>query len=748
MNISQIIRRARRLAPKKKAAAVVLGVLFLAVLAGAYFRSLAVFVPSLLLLLAVLAAGLTKLDEALRRARRKATIVVPASVPATPGRSGSGGVEPAYWWGTGAQIPPARLVQRLTKVRSVDARDVLARSATAGRWGWADIEHALELYRIGGRARESSLKVLGFGLKSKLLPLADTCYRQNLLRDDLLNAATIYQYVHDKLGPKHFQGNRRGEFFLDALAQTGQAELALRLQALYNGPDKNPNDLHLYRANAKNPSRDSSISEGDWLMEINAIYRAAGLAPLALREGDQPAFLRLGTAPVPAVADGPLVTVVMPVFRPDAFTDLAVQSALAQSYRNLEIIIVDDGSGDAYEGLLSQWEEADPRVKVVRNAPNSGAYTSRNIGYSLATGDYLTIFDGDDWQHPQKIEWLVAEAARQEDHRLVSAPWSRVGEDLMFHYRGWRGAYITPAHVSTMFPIRVIRDSLGYWDTVRKAADTEFILRYQLLVNDKDVLEVSQAPLTLSLVGSTNLSMEDFRLGYRSPDRVAYRDAYEHWHRQIRDGRHSGYLDFKADVRAFPAPGRFLPVRPGRMTIDELFVGDFGSGSRTADVMWRDIESARSTGLSVGLMHVPSILHTLSIDDSFGGEILDEFAAGRLVRVELTDELHSRAVTVYDPTSFQFTRELRSGHTADSIMVRASEPPYDPRTGVHSYAVTTVSRNLGAVFGGTVEWGSEIPHVAAVLERSAGRVSVAEPVVDEGVGLLAPAGRGEVPSRP
>src|SRR5699024_4936495 len=110
-------------------------------------------------------------------------------------------------------------------------------------------------------------------------------------------------------------------------------------------------------------------------------------------------------------------------------------------YQNIEIIIVDDGSGGDAVERLNRWSSADGRIKVVLNESNSGAYTSRNIGYSMAQGEFITIFDGDDWQHPQKIALLVKAAQEQTNGRLVSAPWTRVDQDLFFHYRGWRGAF-------------------------------------------------------------------------------------------------------------------------------------------------------------------------------------------------------------------------------------------------------------------------------------------------------------------
>ena len=63
------------------------------------------------------------------------------------------------------------------------------------------------------------------------------------------------------------------------------------------------------------------------------------------------------------VTDGPLVSIVMPVYRPDEYTDLAIQSAINQSYRNIEIIIVDDGSGGDAAERLNKWAAEDAASK-------------------------------------------------------------------------------------------------------------------------------------------------------------------------------------------------------------------------------------------------------------------------------------------------------------------------------------------------------------------------------------------------
>lgn len=705
MKFQQALRRLARLSPKKKAAAASFAVLFALVVVAAYARAPWILALLVLAFAAALAVGALYMDRLLKGARRatKRATAAQAKLAATlPDPRPGALVE----WGARSRIPEARLAQRLTKLRSVDGRDVLVSTATTGQWGWRDMAVALEMYRIGGKSRRSVQPVLDKTPRSVLLHLGDLCFRQNVLQDDILNAATLYKYVFQRLGAKPFREKRRGEFFLDALARTGQGEEVIRLQYLYKADEMNANDLHLYRANAANPFKDDAADADQWLAEINEIYERAGLSRLSLAEGTAPAFLRLSAEVPEPVTDGPLVSIVMPVYKPDEYTDLAIQSALNQSYRNIEVIIVDDGSGGDAAERLNKWLAADDRVKLVLNEPNAGAYTSRNIGYSMAQGEFITIFDGDDWQHPQKIDLLVRGAQQQSDGRLVSAPWTRADEDLFFHYRGWRGAFITPAHVSTMFHTPTIREHLGHWDSVRKAADTEFILRYQVVVNGEEPFEVCEAPLTLSLVGTSNLSMEDFRLGYRSPDRVSYRDSYEHWHKMIRMGGHSGYLDFPLARRAFPAPSRFLPAgaKQQDLELDILLVGDFGADSLVGALMMEHLAAVAEKGQKVGLMHYPSLLHTAAIDRSYSDELMDAFHDGRLVRVEITDRVRSASVNVYDPTAFQYSRELRSGHVAEQVSVWTDQPPYNWESDEHKYEVGTVERNLLSVFGAPIKW--------------------------------------------
>jgi glycosyltransferase involved in cell wall biosynthesis len=99
----------------------------------------------------------------------------------------------------------------------------------------------------------------------------------------------------------------------------------------------------------------------------------------------------------------PTVSVIIPAFNAAATIGVALRSALAQSYRPLEIIVVDDGSSDATAGIVSGFR---PAVRL-RHQPNSGCGPARNTGAKAAEGDWLAFLDADDAWLPRKLERQV-----------------------------------------------------------------------------------------------------------------------------------------------------------------------------------------------------------------------------------------------------------------------------------------------------------------------------------------------------
>lgn len=104
----------------------------------------------------------------------------------------------------------------------------------------------------------------------------------------------------------------------------------------------------------------------------------------------------------------PLVSVVIPAFNAERWLPAALDSILRQSHRDLEIIIVDDGSRDKTPGLLDKAASLDPRIKVVRFQKNSGIVAALNEGLSHARGDFIARMDADDIALPERFERQLA----------------------------------------------------------------------------------------------------------------------------------------------------------------------------------------------------------------------------------------------------------------------------------------------------------------------------------------------------
>ena len=100
-----------------------------------------------------------------------------------------------------------------------------------------------------------------------------------------------------------------------------------------------------------------------------------------------------------------IVTVVIPVYNVECYLDRCMQSIVNQSYKNLEIILVDDGSKDSCPLLCDEWANKDSRVKVIHKK-NAGLGMARNTGIENATGEYICFFDSDDYIALDTIEIL------------------------------------------------------------------------------------------------------------------------------------------------------------------------------------------------------------------------------------------------------------------------------------------------------------------------------------------------------
>ncbi len=138
---------------------------------------------------------------------------------------------------------------------------------------------------------------------------------------------------------------------------------------------------------------------------------------------------------------GPLISVIMPIYNVEKYLERSVDSIRNQTWKNLEIILVDDGSTDASGAMCDAFAAQDERILVIHK-PNGGSSSARNAGITMAKGDYVGFCDSDDYIEQDMYESLLevfgkypdADMAqmmtniRKEDGTLVQGPYRDSGE--------------------------------------------------------------------------------------------------------------------------------------------------------------------------------------------------------------------------------------------------------------------------------------------------------------------------------
>jgi hypothetical protein len=211
----------------------------------------------------------------------------------------------------------------------------------------------------------------------------------------------------------------------------------------------------------------------------------------------------------------PRVTVLIPVYNRAALTAEAVKSCLAQSWRPLEILVVDDGSDDDLAGALAPFGDS---VRVVRQA-NGGVSRARNLGIRLAKGDFVHFLDSDNRLLPPAVARKIDGFARFPDAELCYSLAEIEGERLPAVPRTVRptGSADCPTmsmltHTSTRYPFYIscvmlprftLLETGGFEEDLRRGEDTRFWTR--LALRDTKVIGLD-AKLTIRRLSKSSLS--------------------------------------------------------------------------------------------------------------------------------------------------------------------------------------------------------------------------------------------------
>jgi glycosyltransferase involved in cell wall biosynthesis len=201
----------------------------------------------------------------------------------------------------------------------------------------------------------------------------------------------------------------------------------------------------------------------------------------------------------------PLISCIVPVFNGERYLGEALESILNQTYRPIEVIVVDDGSADATPVVIGRYGD---RIRSFRQE-NAGPAAARNKALSEARADFIAFLDADDLWHPEKLERQFARFCAQANLDLcltrVQNFWGPELEKEKAHYRNHRFAQPLPGYTTqALLARRIIFDRIGTFNTTLRACDdTDWFLR---AIEQGSVIEMLPEVLVQRRLHSKNLS--------------------------------------------------------------------------------------------------------------------------------------------------------------------------------------------------------------------------------------------------
>ena len=418
--------------------------------------------------------------------------------------------------------------------------------------------------------------------------------------------------------------------------------------------------------------------------------------------------------------NGPLITVIVPVFNGADTIETALGSLLAQTWRNLQIIVVDDASTDHTLEVVRAI--TDPRVMLLEQSTNQGPYAARNKALAVATGEFVTVHDADDWAHPDRI---TVQAMHHLDHPGVVATTTalvRMTHDLRTVRRGIpHGRFVGYNHASLMLRTSTLRD-LGGWDPVRFGADSELEARLVALHGKKSVVHLFEdTPLTIarsdsrSLTGSTTTGLGSSLTSTGA--RHLYAQSYSAWHRGLTPA--TARLERHDDTEPFPCPSL---VRRRTTTVDHLDVvmlSDLALPGGTTSSNLTEISANEQAGWHTGLVHNRNPrFRDIGLNSKYFDACSDRtrlLCAGESVSCDVL-------VIKYPPSALRVPDVFPDIDVRHDVVLIANQTPMTGYSGDHEpvYSIVDVNREVVERFGRAPLWCPIGPVVRHAIETHHG----------------------------
>lgn len=467
-------------------------------------------------------------------------------------------------------------------------------------------------------------------------------------------------------------------------------------------------------ADLANPALAKSMLHYEaWREGFNRPFIENNLFPISESTLDSGQYDYLLTEkPVPH-QDGPLVSVIMTSYKPEErVLKLAVDSILRQSWRNLELIIVDDASPAEFAPILSRLESIDRRIRVLRGTENRGTYQARNLGFAAASGEYVTGQDSDDWSHPQRLEHQVQYLEANPEASGVVVEAIRLNNDLVRMFPGRIPNRL--CEVSLMLRANLANEIGGYLEA-RKGADSEFRRRIEHFTGNP--VHGIEKPLYLIRIGHESLSNSDFKPGWSHPARRSFWNSSQYWHENAQ--RNELRLDNATALDYIPIPNKFrvLP-ETGPRHFDAVFLGDWRAYAGLQRQMVDEIKTLKKAGKQIGILQLDSLLSPSTETLRLADQIQALINANVVDEVLPDEDATANLAIIHDPTVLHFLPDEGVTLTAETTLITPVMPPLTSKSVGGLYLPKVCDANARRLLRSVVYWNSADPAVKSSLAET------------------------------
>lgn len=494
-------------------------------------------------------------------------------------------------------------------------------------------------------------------------------------------------------------------YFLCRLSRTAEARALLDAYVKSKGSDA---DVELMYASTwldTGETGSASVDEDKALQHINAMYRSFGMTEIAKIDASQPLSIDnvRGTVAGGTVDEAIKVTVIVPVFNSQDTILTALKGVAAQTWKNLEVIVVDDFSTDGTADIVAGFCATDDRFQLIRQSYNRGSYFCRNIAIQQATGDFVTIHDADDWSHPERIELHVRDAQESKSRANISN-WMRARTDFV-PVGTWRPTEkLISLNMGSFFVDRTLFHEVGSWNEVRVSADREFIKRCELFLGEKVRTGIVKgAPLTVGRSSESSLTRQSathvattyhgVRRDYHEVTDLLHRK----WHNKV-----LGDLSTIGTMGGELAPASIHAERKAA-EVDVLLIGNWNMRGGTFHSARNMAAAAKADGLSVGFFHYPNC--DLEITKPIRSDFRELLWEEGFKMVVAGEEVKAKTVIFTYPPVLDEKIDLfpRISHERVFVVVNQMAERNISKTDV-AYDPLRVRENLVALVGTEGEW--------------------------------------------